>query len=36
MNLRAQNKWEIYNFLLAGEVTGKNVMGTAKVFKQDQ
>ena len=31
-----QNKCEIHNFLLTGEVTGKHVTGTAKVFKIDQ
>jgi len=31
-----QNKCEYTNVLLTGEVTGKNVMGTIKVFKKDQ
>jgi len=34
--VRAQNKGEIHNVSLTGEVTGKNVTDNAKVLKKDQ
>ena len=32
--VRAQNKWEIHNFLLTGEVTGKTCTRHCKTFKK--